>query len=183
MAIAQHRGHKHSIWLRRLIAAGAVVFGGFVVLTAVVLAVFYWPLSERAMVSRALDLGRLAALPPSASGVHADGTSNLFSMTYLLRFDAPADEIAAFVAQSPGLRGVAPEQFTAGHMMLQRPAGGGVPADGHRRFRLDPRYPWFDPTVRLRGRRYEIPQDANARWGEVIIDDERNTVFVQTHRS
>jgi hypothetical protein len=161
------------------------IIGGLALMTILIVTppiILMLPLSAGQKAHRALDLARLADLPKGASGVKADGTSNMFSMTYLLRFQAPAAEIEAFIRQSPGLQGLAVEQPTPEHMSVQH-SQGGMSLGGHHRFHIDSRYPWFDPTVRNRGRRYEIPQDADARWGEVIIDDETSTVFVQGHRS
>lgn len=175
----QKKSHPRRSWLIRLLIGG---FGGVVLLMIGAVVVMMWPVSEGETARRALDLARLADLPKAASSVKADGTSNMFSMTYLLRFQAPAAEIEAFITQSPGLSGIAPEIFTPEHMCLPYPQGGEADMR-HHHFRIDARYPWFDPTIRDRGRRYVIPQDADACWGEVIVDDETNTVFVQSHRS
>jgi len=137
---------------------------------------------ETEMAQRALDFARLAKLPASATAIKADGTDGLFSGTFLLRFQAPAADIEAFLQQSPGLNGVTPMLLTPEQMCLPFPPDGA--RDGrHHCFTLDERYPWFDPTIRTRGRRFEVPQDANACGGEVFVDDETGTVFIRSHRS
>lgn len=153
---------------------------GVAVVVAAVVLVARGGESEKAR--RALDLARLADWPESATGIRADGTRNAFSMTCLLRFSAPPEAIDAWIRQSPGLKGVSPEPFLPQHMLLPYPADGETSAE-HRYFHPDTRYPWFDPTIRNRGRRYEVPQDRNACGGEVIIDDEAHTVFVRSSRS
>ncbi|MBN1514652.1 MAG: hypothetical protein JXB13_21735 [Phycisphaerae bacterium] len=160
-------------WLILAVASVAVVVAAVASVVRV---------SDNGKVRRALDLARLADWPEGATGIRADGRSNMFSTEYRLRFSAPPEAIEAWIRQSPGLKGVAPEQFTPQHMLLPYPADGETSAE-HCYFHPDPRYPWFDPTIRNRGRRYEVPQDANACWGEVLIDDETGTVYIQSHRS
>jgi hypothetical protein len=65
-----------------------------------------------------LRLGRLAAIPESASDLRIDGTSNLFSSTYYIRFRASAEDIDEFIRNSPGLNGVLPTSFDANHQHL-----------------------------------------------------------------
>lgn len=160
-------------WLFLAVASVAAVVVGVVLVARV---------GENEKGRRALGLARLADWPEGATEVRADGTRNAFSMTYLLRFSAPPEAIEAWIRQSPGLKGVSPEQFTPQRMLLPYPADGETSTE-HRYFHPDPRYPWFDPTIRNRGRRYTIPQDRNACGGEVIIDDEAQTVFVRSSRS
>lgn len=143
------RSHPRRTWLIRLLVSG---FGGVVLVMIGALVVIMWPVSESEKARRALDLARLADLPKSASSVKADGTSNMFSMTYLLRFQARPAEIEAFIKQSPGLNGITPEIFTPEHMCLPYPQDGEADMR-HHHFRIDARYPWFNPTIRNRGRR------------------------------
>lgn len=168
--------------LRRLAWPIAAGVGAVALLAVAAVVIIAWPASEGECVRRALDLARLGELPPGASDVRAAGTSNLFSMSYVLRFRAPAGEIEDFIGRSVSLRGVAAEEFTPAHMCL--PFAADAPPDaGHHRFHRDPRYPWFDPTIRRSGRRFVIPQDAQARWGEVLVDDATGTVLVRAGRS
>jgi hypothetical protein len=43
--------------------------------------------------------------------------------------------------------------------------------------------PWFDPTIKIKGRAYHIPQDKRAYWGQVIVDDVNHVVFIRGDRS
>lgn len=176
---------------RRFVWFGIAIGGvAVVLLLCAAVVVVAWPTSKAEKIRRALDLVRLADLPASATAVEADGTSNAFSMTYMVRFQAPADDIEAFLGHLAGLRKITPEQLTPEHMCLPYAERGGVAGPGdadvdrpHYRYSFDGRYPWFKPTVRGRGRVYKIPQDARARYGEVIVDDETGTVFIKAHRS
>jgi hypothetical protein len=53
----------------------------------------------------------------------------------------------------------------------------------HEYFALDKRYPWFDPVIKTRGRKYTIPQDHDANYGQVIINDETNVVYITVSHS
>ena len=152
-------------WLIRLFFSGAVFIS---ILIISVVAIAFWPLSVNAKAQRALELARLADLPASATAIKADGTSNLFTMTYLLRFEASVEDIEQFLAGSPGLHDLAPTDIASD------PFIGGY---------SDSRYPWFDPPVDGPGRYFAIPQDSDACHGELWIDDETHTVFVVASRS
>ncbi|HSE23668.1 MAG TPA: hypothetical protein VLB68_18510 [Pyrinomonadaceae bacterium] len=130
-----------------------------------------------------LKLGRLAAIPASASELKLDGTSNLFSSTYFIRFRATAKDIDDFVRNSPGLRGVTPTRFDANHQLLPFTNDDEMRSTEHEYFGVDKRYPWFNPVIKKRGRKYEIPQDHDANYGEVIIDDELNVVYITVSHS
>jgi hypothetical protein len=131
---------------------------------------------------RALELARLADLPDSAVAVQADGTSSMFSAGFFLRFEAAPEDIERFLADSPGLEGIAPELFTADHMYLPYRSDRSI-SEQHTYFHTGALPSWFDPTIRGRGRRFVIPQDTAAYHGEVIIDDEAHRVFVRGDRS
>ncbi len=130
-----------------------------------------------------LKLGRLAAIPDSATDLRIDGTSNLFSSTYYIRFQASAEDIDEFVRHSPGLNGVLPTRFDANHQHLPFPKKGEIGNADHEYFGVDERYPWFNPIINTRGRKYIIPQDQDANYGEVIINDETNVVYITVSHS
>lgn len=130
-----------------------------------------------------LRLGRLASLPPSATDLRIDGTSNLFSSTYHIRFQANAEDIEKFIRNSPGLNGVLPTRFDANHQHLPYSKDDEARSVEHEYFGIDERYPWFNPIIKTRGRKYEIPQDHDANYGEVIVDDETNVVFITVSHS
>jgi hypothetical protein len=130
-----------------------------------------------------LRLGRLAGIPQSATDLRIDGTSNMFSSTYHIRFKATAEDIDEFIRNSPGLNGVLPTRFDANHQHLPFVKDDDIRNTEHEYFGLDERYPWFNPIIKTRGRKYEIPQDHKANHGEVIIDDETNVVYITVSHS
>lgn len=135
----------------------------------------------------ALALGHLARVPKSASGLQADGTGDARAATFYVRFAAPPGDIEQFIRDSLSIRWVTPELLEPQHMYLPRgtapptptTAAAGSQPSGPVWFEPDPRYPWFDPTVRGPGRRFVIPRDPDGNSGEVIIDDEHNVVFIR----
>jgi hypothetical protein len=130
-----------------------------------------------------LKLGRLAAIPESATDLRIDGTSNLFSSTYHIRFRASAEDIDEFIRNSPGLNGVLPTRFDANHQHLPFFKDDEIRNAEHEYFGIDERYPWFNPIIKTRGRKYKIPQDHDANYGEVIINDETNVVYITVSHS
>jgi hypothetical protein len=143
------------------------------------------------VIRTAREEGGLAPLPPSATGIRTDGWSNGFASGRHIRFSAPPREIEAFLAASPGLKGVRPERFHPRHMYIPYPK---EPKDKfgsieeieesvrHKHFSLNGPA-WYNPTVRVRGRRYEIPWRGKAYWGEVVVDDTKHVVFILTSYS
>jgi hypothetical protein len=91
-----------------------------------------------------LELGRLAAIPESATDLKIDGTSNLFSCTYRIRFRASAEDIDEFIRNSPGLNGVLPTKFDANHQNLPVFKADEIQNAEHEYFGIDERYPWFN---------------------------------------
>jgi len=179
MATKAFREKKHGVpWKAVGLAAGALAVVIGLGLTIVLLV-------GDLDVRRALRMGRLAKLPRSASQIQAGGSSSRYAATLYVRFVAAPEDIERFVADSAGLKGVVAEQFGPDHMYLpyRMYASLGAEADRHAYFaELDPRYPWFDPTIRGRGRRYAIPPDERGQRGEVVIDDERYVVFIKVWR-
>ena len=50
---------------------------------------------------------------------------------------------------------------------------------GHKTFSPDPSVPpWYREEIRGNGRRYEIPAEGFHNWGEVIVDDVNNIVYI-----
>jgi hypothetical protein len=129
-----------------------------------------------------LKLGRLAAIPESATNLRIDGTSNLFSSTYHITFRSTAKNIDEFIRNSPGLNGVLPTRYDANQQLLPILKGDDRKAE-HDYFAVDERYPWFNPIIKTLGRKYEIPQDHDANYGEVIINDETNVVYITVSHS
>jgi hypothetical protein len=134
--------------------------------------------------------GRLAPLPASATEINASEWHSMFSGGAYVRFKAPPDAIEAFLVASPGLNGVTVEQFTPKHMLIPYSKSTQfesiddlVARTKHRHFSPQVFPSWFDPTIRIKGRRYEIPQDKNQYSGEVIVDDVNHVVFIHTSYS
>jgi hypothetical protein len=135
------------------------------------------------------EQGNLAPLPPSATDLHTDAWSTGFSSARHLRFRAKPWEIEAFLAASPGLRGVRPERFSPRHMYLPYPKSSPQTTLEeineylhHKHFSLNGPA-WYNPTIRTKGRRYEIPWHGPGYWGEVVVDDARHVVFIHTSYS
>jgi hypothetical protein len=136
----------------------------------------------------AREQGTLAPLPPSATGVRTDGWSTGFSSARYIRFKAKPQEIEQFLAASPGLKGVHPERFHARHRYLPYPNSGPRTKEGMDEYLRDKYFslngpPWYNPTVRTRGRRYAIPWHGNGYYGEVVVDDVAHVVFIYTSDS
>jgi hypothetical protein len=128
-----------------------------------------------------LRMARLGAIPSCATDVRCGGVGDSARGAYSLRFTAPAEEINRFIASSPELRVRAPQTLDPEHMYLpntQRTPDNSEP--GKQVFYMpDARFPWFDPAVRGKGRLYVIPRDSQSNSGEVVIDDEKQTVYVR----
>jgi len=132
-----------------------------------------------------LTAGRLGALPPGASKLRYDSWSAIFTGAQFLYFEAPPEEIEVFLSDAPSLEGVEPVRFTKDRPLLPWPDGAGItdfPAERLEEFyQVQQGWPeWFRPTLRHGGRSYTIPSDDEGHnWGRVIIDDQRNLVFIE----
>lgn len=133
----------------------------------------------------ALEMGRLAKLPDSATGVMVGGTGDTDNVTLYLRFAAPPEDIDKFIADSFGVGHLPPKALGPDHMCLPATARStdADEAARHVYFGPDARYPWFDPTVRTKGRLYVIPRNLDGNSGEIIIDDESHVVYVKVWHS
>jgi hypothetical protein len=100
---------------------------------------------------------------------------------YFLRFTAPADEISQFIVNSPELRVRTPQALGPEHMYLPEARRGAdaIEASKHTFYAADARFPWFDPVVSGSGRLYVIPPDPESNSTEVVIDDEKQVVYVR----
>jgi hypothetical protein len=117
-------------------------------------------------------------------GIAPYSTTTVHNTLYV-RFKAAPKEIEAFVVASPGLKGVMPERFNPKHMHLPYPKDDQFKKQDPEEY-LRHRYfwlrglDWYDPTIRVKGRRYEIPWHGKGYHGEVVIDDESHIVFIHT---
>lgn len=134
-----------------------------------------------------LSTGRLAPLPSSAIELKAGGWNSLVTGENLIKFRATPEDIEKFIAQSPSIKDTAPEIFSPEHMHLPMPND---PADrndfehdyNHEYYYEYDNPDWYKPTIKIKGRLYNIPGDPKYdgahNMGEVIIDDETNTVYI-----
>jgi len=136
------------------------------------------------VVEATLAEARLANLPKSAKDVHVHMWENEFSSFGLMRFSAPQKDIEAFVAGSPGLASVAPEIFSPAHRYLSWTGALAVNSSDEYFIDRSSMKVWFDPTVKDKGRKYELRKDVTGGYtGYVVIDDEKNTVYIEVNWS
>jgi hypothetical protein len=120
--------------------------------------------------------GRLAALPGSAEDLHAHCWTGVFSGQCYLRFRAPPSEIDRFLADSPSLSQVEPVVFRSSEGPSEHPA-----STRHHGFEqwtegVDP--DWYRRALPQLGRGYRIPPLNDYNWGEVVVDDAADIVYV-----
>jgi hypothetical protein len=140
-------------------------------------------LDERSAIATAIQWGRLAPIPKDATRVHAYRNEAFTWSRVWVTFHASPAEIDAFLKSSPGLKGVTPEVFTPKHMYLPHSL---KPADldwSNNKYFLDnePRQfhlSWFDPTIKKRGRLYEMSTTDDVEMGWIAIDDAHNVVSI-----
>jgi len=127
-----------------------------------------------------LGYARLAPLPTSATNVRAHYWKGLLTFEQCLVFSASQEDIAAFLRESPSLRGHSPESFDENHKYLPSDAWSLLPMEErpkHKYFHRGVTLPeWFDRTIRTRGRLYEFHVGFP---GMVIVDDATGTVYVR----
>ena len=129
----------------------------------------------------ALRAGRLATLPKSATNVRAQGWSSIFSGENYLMFQATSEDISKWIAKSSSIRDCIPETFDFNHMHLPYRADREYDTDHEYYFPMPSNPQWYDLTIKVNGRKYEIPGDPDKgghNWGTVIINDENNTVYI-----
>jgi len=136
---------------------------------------------------KVLTAGRLAHLPDSAVDVHVWGWHSMFTGEDFLMFKASPEDINDFVMNSKSLNGLEVEDINDLHMYLprsQHPLSADVDIDEYykHKYYIDLERPdWWKPTIKIKGRVYEIPPDNDMRGhnsGSLIINDETNTVYI-----
>jgi hypothetical protein len=135
------------------------------------------------VISAVREQGNLAPLPPSATDLKTYGWSSGFSSGRYIRFKAPAQEIEAFLAASPGLKGAKPEHYGPERMYLPYPKEQPRTDEGYEEYRRHQYFSlngpeWYNPSIRMKGRLYGIPWHGPGYHGQVVIDDELHVVFV-----
>ena len=122
-------------------------------------------------------------LPQSATAIRAYSWSSPFSGEDFLCFTAPPADIEQFLAHSPALQGQHPTHFSAHKMRVpyskefletgrsDNDANEYVTPRGH--------WPkWYKQEIRGPARKYIVQPPDYQYPGEVLVDDETNTVYV-----
>jgi len=164
------------------------IWGAIVLLLIIV---YIWKIEpvrrERQALDAAIRWARLAPIPTGATQIHATKHDAFTWSAVYLSFHAPQADINAFIASSPGLSGIRPELLSPQHMYLPRSTKPHLKEEDlekeerHIYFRDDVvtnDARWFDPTIRFRGRLYQVPESNSVTYGEVIVDDLRHIVYI-----
>jgi hypothetical protein len=130
-----------------------------------------------------LRLADLAPMPESATLIRVYSWSSPFSGEDFLCFTALPAEIEQFLAHSPALQGQQPTHFSAHKMRVPYPkefleTGR---SDGDANEYVTPRghWPkWYKQEIRGPARTYIVQPPDYHYPGEVLVDDETNTVYV-----
>jgi len=107
-----------------------------------------------------------------------------------LMFRAVPEEIERFIAESPSIKDSIPRRFNSEHVYLPYQKDKESRTDeqseyhyDHEYFFLSPMDPeWYDLTIKVKGRKYEIPGDPQRNGhncGSVIVNDETSTVYIK----
>lgn len=163
----------------------------------------YTPKAQPCSATVVLLDAELAGLPSSATSVQAAGWVLFDEGEQYLMFQATAEDIEKFVAESEGIIDKEPEVFDSDNMYLPRKYRSKFKDkkeweeySSHEQFYRGRSWPdWYDPTIRVKGRKYEcsgfadgnledwmesndeMPKDF--RWGTLVINDETNTVHIR----
>jgi len=126
-----------------------------------------------------LSFAELAPLPESAREIRIYTWSSPFSGEDLLRFTADRNDVERFLAQSPALQGQEPKRYSAQRMKLPLPKGfQSVPNEGNEYFVPRHRPTWYKQEIRGPARKYLVQPPRYQLPGEVLVDEETNTVYV-----
>lgn len=133
--------------------------------------------------SALLRLADLAPLPESATAIRVYSWSSPFSGEDFLCFTAPPSDIERFLIESPALQGQQPIRFSAQKMRLafpkQIPPTWDPTSDANEYFTPRPSKPnWYKQEIRGPARKYIVQPPRYQFPGEVLIDDETNTVYL-----
>lgn len=169
------------------ISAAPIILVGVFILLSPYLPLCFLKILERAP-ETVLKSAHLAPLPESATGFQAEGWSRIFTGGFYLMFHATPEDINGFLVNSPSIKSVSPEIFNPNYTLLTAPTDANCINDGlenmhkHRYLHPSRNEPnWYNPTIKVKGRRYKITPRTikNFKWGEVIVNDETNTVYVK----
>jgi hypothetical protein len=171
----------HNLLRRRIVRPA--IWAALFLLPAVILGgpVFYISL-PKVDARSLLSMAELAPLPKSATGVRTYSWASPFSGEDFVCFKADPNDIERFIAESPALQGQTPKRYSAEKMRLMYPKD----YDTNRNFDdvneyVSPRpsFPiWYKREVRGPARKYHVQPPRYQYPGEVLVDDETNTVYV-----
>lgn len=139
--------------------------------------------SDKHKIEVALKFGRLAPLPESAMKILVETRGNMMSGTFYLCFQGPSSDIEKWIKSSDGLKGVEVRHYTEKNMLLPYPNSADDSDPDQDYFHRNKKIPWYNPTIRKKGRRFDIPQDKEANYGMVIINDTNGVVYIKTSHS
>lgn len=167
---------------KKIAFAICLCFIAFIVLGIIIINSDYFKDKERL---NSLNNIGISKIPKTAVELDVDGVSNMFSSTTYIKFKASYEDINSFINSSKGLKNITPENFSPKHMNLPFTEFDETKDNStdHAYFTINDRYPWFNPTITQKGRKYEIPQNKYAYHGKIFIDDITQTVFIQISRS
>jgi hypothetical protein len=135
------------------------------------------PLDEH--LKRFLTVGKFAPLPPTAREIKLHHIPGFLYHERFCHFIASASDIIAFVASSPAMISAPTERFDDKHQFLPIPENLEKISEQHEYFPVRTAVcPWYDPTITVKGRRYEIDPAKAALRGEVIVNDASESVFI-----
>jgi len=131
--------------------------------------------STRTKVDERIAWLKLAPLPPSATNIAYRQWSGLFTGEIYIKIQMATNDLAAFIANSPGLAQGKVEFFTRDRQHLPRPAQQSASLEpGPSYFSRHSQFPqWFDLTITNAGRRYEIWPNKR-----IYINEETATVYL-----
>ncbi|WP_305032691.1 hypothetical protein [Hymenobacter convexus] len=137
-------------------------------LIALILSVGYYKYHQwhqNEAIRAALEYGRLAPLPDSATDVQVDTEGSMFSRTFWLCFKTNRTTIDKWVAKSSSLsKQPSVELSTADFPVIDAPS-------------------WFSPQIITRGKKFDIPSNEDELYGTVWIDYASGTVYIKTSHS
>ena len=138
---------------------------------------------QSAKIESILSAGRLADLPPDASDIHYDSWSAMFTGEQFLRFTASEQTIEQFIKNSKSLNSIEPAIISVEYPRLPWTDSVDLERISSKEFKNSyherPTIPdWYMGPHRARGRYFEIPNHEGHNWGEIIIDDETHTVYI-----
>ncbi len=167
------------------------LFSAFGILLVSIIGLGFWLERDAPKIVGALATGRLADLPASARNVKVETSGNMFSRQFWLKFEATPEDIEAFIAASPGLKGIAPEYIGSKQPhapLVENATTNGITEVAEQEtqdfgeLKNKPIW-WIKKEAGKRQRRFKIPWDKYQNYGEVVIDDETNTVYINTGHS